>query len=578
MAGVVYLTGFPGPAGVLDYPTLARFPIDVGVDPLDLQSSRGLAYLLRATPIDPNLHATLSGPPFPAGMIDYPTPFQVEWAGAQNTIYPAASIGRSTAPDDDPASLWVPGALKDAPVNYETKLFDGIEPSPKGDGGVGAIILVDTRGDLDGLAGMAWDGAPLDILRGPPRDYFSTYEVPARLTTAGIVYNGRQKEIRLRDLGWRLENSDIHDQIYGGTGGLDGDASVAGNPKPYGIGPVFNVEPTLINAVLAIHQLSCSAILAVDDVRDGGISLVFDADYPTYDALAAATVPAASYSTCLAKGLIRRGSAIVYTLTADFRGDSDIINGQTYPHTRGQIARRIATGRGAVRFTDTNIDFASLNRIEQGQPATVGFYWPAGIMKADALSEIMVGCLGWWRVRLNGLLAFGYIDEPTGVSALALNFPVDFSGEIEPADAYQPPRRATYVGWRRNYTVQDPSRLAGLTIDQGDALIYSQASRYSGTTDSFQALVWPTSPTMRFDGGFEFESDAGIEARRQQRVMGTRRERWLVKAPCDPFADLLGRVVQINGFPRYGWGASRKFICVGQSFATGRATTLELWG
>ncbi len=30
MPNIIYLTGFPGPAGVLDYPTLAQFPIDVG--------------------------------------------------------------------------------------------------------------------------------------------------------------------------------------------------------------------------------------------------------------------------------------------------------------------------------------------------------------------------------------------------------------------------------------------------------------------------------------------------------------------------------------------------------------------
>jgi hypothetical protein len=577
MTGVIYLTGFPGPAGTLDYPTLGRFPIDIGVDPLDLQASRGLAYLLRASPINPTLRVTLKGPPFPAGAIDYPTPFQVEWAGAQSTIFPAASIGRSTAPDDTPADTWIPGALKDAPVNYQTKLFDGIEPTPKGEGGVGAIILVD-MGALDSLIGLAWDGAPLDVLRGPPYDPFSTYEVVARLTTAGIAPFVQRKEIRLRDLGWQFENSDIHDLIYGGAGGLDGDASLAGHAKPYGAGPLFNISPTLINATLGIYQLSCTSILGVDDARDGGASLAFDTDYPTYEALAAATVAPASYATCLANGLIRLGSTIVYALTCDFRGDNDTINGKTYPHTRGQIARRIATGRGTVRLSDASIDFAALNKLDQAQPATVGFYWPEGISKADALTEVMSGCLGWWRVRLNGLFAVGSIDEPDGSPALTLNFPEDFAGEPEPVDAYQPPRRATYIGWGRNYTVQDASRLSGLVIDQGDALIYGQASRYSGVTDSFQAVVWPTSPTARIDGGYELESDASIEASRQQRVMGVRRERWLIKAPCDPFADLLGRVIQVNNFPRYGWGASRKFICVGQSFATGRATTLECWG
>jgi len=60
--------------------------------------------------------------------------------------------------------------------------------------------------------------------------------------------------------------------------------------------------------------------------------------------------------------------------------------------------------------------------------------------------------------------------------------------------------------------------------------------------------------------------------------MTTRRERWSIPVPCDPFSDLLGRVVQVNGFPRYGWGDARKFVCVGMSFASSRSVVLDLWG
>lgn len=578
MAGTIYLTGFPGPAGTLDYPSLAQFPIDVGADPVDFHSSRGLAYLLRASPPDPDTNVVLAGPPFPAGMLDYPNAFQVEWPGARPTIYPAATLSRSSAADDVPANTYVPGVLNESSINYGVKLFDGIEPTPKGVGGQGAIVMLDPAGDLDGLADLAWDGAPLDVLRGGPLAPYSTYSVVAKLATAGILYNARRKEIRLRDLGWQLEQAGLHDLIYGGSGGIDGDAGVNGQPKPYACGPVRQVEPVLINAALAIHQLSCSSILAVDAVRDGGVPLTPGADYATYDLLAAATVAPASFATCLALGLIRRGSPIVKTLTCDFRGDSDVINGQAYPHTRGQIARRIATGRGTILLADSQIDFAALNRMEQEQAATVGFYWPGPMSKADALSDVMNGCVGWWAMRLNGLLALGFMDDPAGSPALTLNFPEDFSGEPEQLDTYQAPRRATFVGWRRNYTVQDASKLANESIDQGDALLYGQPTRYAGSTDAFQPWLWPTAATVHVDGGFDEEAPALAEAQRQQRVMGVRRERWRVSTPCDPFADLLGKVVQINGFPRYGWGASRKFICVGMSFASGRAVHLDLWG
>lgn len=579
MGNTIYVTGFPGPAGVLDWPTLGQFPIDVGADPINLQSARGLAYLLRAQPADPGTNVVLNGPPFPAGMIDYPNGFRVEWPGARPTIYPAATLGRSTAPDDTPANLYVPGRLLAAPVNYGIKLFDGIEPAPSAQGGAGAIDLIDPDGELDALVNLAWDSAPLDLLRGDPQARFSTYSVVARLTTAGIIPGLRRKQFRLRDLGWLLEQAGLHDQRYSGSGGLDGDAAVAGHDKPYGIGPCENVEPKLINAALAIHQLSCSSILAVDEVRDGGQPLAFSSDYPTYEALAAATVPPASYATCLAQGLLRRGSPVIYALTADFRGDSDIINGQTYPHTRGQIARRIATGRGTIRLTDSDLDFAALNKMEQEQPATVGFWWPGNISKAEALSRVMAGCLGWWAVRLDGLLAIGFVDEPGGKPALTLNYPEDLSDEPTPVDIYQPPRRASFIGWKFNYTLQDASHLAGASIDQGLAQIYGQQVRYAGITDSFQSYLWPAAATMLLaDSGFDSESAAYAEALRVQRIMGRRRERWIVKTPCDPFASLLGKTIQINGFPRNGWGETRKFIVVGMSFASGRAVSLEIWG
>jgi len=578
MASTIYLTGFPGPSGTVEYPALAQFPVDVGADAVDLQSARGLSYLLRAAPADPGTNIVLSGGgPYPSGMIDWPTPFQVEWPGARVAIYPAASLGRSTAPDDEPANTYVPGKLN-GPINYGISLFDGIEPSPSGKGGVGAITLVDPDGELDGLIDLAWDGASLDILRGNPLAAFSTFEVVGRLTTNGLLYDQRRKEIRLRDLGWQLAAAELHGLRYGGTGGADGDASIAGQMKPYAVGPVYNCEPTQVSAALLIFQLSSSSILAVDAVRDGGVALSFDADYADWTALASAIVPAAKYATCLAQGLIRLGSAVVYTLTADLRGDNDTINGQTYPSTRGQIARRIATGRGTIAFSDAQIDFAALNYMEQEQAGVVGFYFRDAISKAEALTEVMAGCLGWWAVRANGLLALGFLEEPTRSPALTIHYPEDFgSSEPQMMQTYQAPRRATYVGWQRNYTPQDPSRLAG-SVDAAAALLFRGTERFASSSDGFQASLWPTAAAVYVSGGFSLEAAAHAEAARQQRVMGIRRERWRVTVPCDPFANLLGKVIQIYGFTRYGWAGARKFICVGMSFASSKSVALDLWG
>ena len=575
MADVIYLTGFPGPAGTLDAPTLGQFAIDVGVGAVDIQSARGLAILLRATLVDPAGVVSIQGPPYPAGFLDVPTGFQIDFSGAVETIYPAASLGRSSLPDDTPANTYVPGKLM--PVNFQIKLFDGIEPSPRGTGGFGAIVLPDPDGGLDSLIDLAWDGAALDILRGPPLARYDSYEVVGRMSTAGLLYDQRKKEIRLRDLGWQLAQAELHGYRYGGAGGADGDAAIAGAMKPYGVGTVLNVEPVPVNALLLLYALSCSSISGVDAVRDGGVPLAFDADYASYADLAGATVPAGYYSTCLAEGFFRLGSKPVFLITADFRGDADTILGRGAPTTMGTIARRIACGRGTVRLSESQIDSAAFGNFEAERSAAVGFYWRDAISKADALDEVMAGTLGWWTTRLNGKLAIGYMREPTDAPALTINYPEDFGGEPTQLDSYLPPRRATYVTWARNYTIQDASRLAAsVTSDQ--ALIWGQAARLASSVSGFTPSIWPTSAAVAVPGAYRDEADALAEASRQQILMSTRRERWSIPVPCDPFAPIEGRVVQVNDFPRYGWGSARKFICVGKSFASSLSANLELWG
>lgn len=561
MAVTIYITGFPGPAGVLDFPDTRQFPISEstetgggGTDPggggadegLTIAGQRGYAYLLRYSP--PGL-----------------TP-----------IYVAASFGRSTTPTDTPANTYVPGKLAAAP-NFGVQLFDGIEPGNGGGGSLGVITIVDPNGELDGLISRTWDGGLLEILRGPVLAEFSTYSVVAKLSGAGIIYDQRKKQIRCRDLGWQLEQSNVHDEAYGGSGGEDGDPAMAGQWKPYAAGAVFNVAPPLITAATLIYQLSCTAINGVSAVRDGGVALTFSANYSDYATLAAATVPSSNYATCLALGLIRLGSAAVYAITCDFTGDSETISGQTYPSTRAQVARRIAIGRGAITLTDAQIDSTSLANLESDQPSAVGFYWPDRISKAQALTEVMIGCLGYWLVGLDGKLKFGQLEAPIGTAAIAFNYPEDFGAREPEMPIYQVPRRATYVGYRRNYAQQGPSQLAGV-VSQADAVIYAQRTRYGLEYDYSVTVFFPTSQPVYVDGGFLNEVDATAEALRQQNLMNVRHERWRITIYMPPFTDVLGKIIQINNFPRFGWAASRKFLCVGVSFTSGLSVTLDLWG
>lgn len=542
-----FITGFPGPAGVLDN-TFRQFPVWTSDAVAALASTAyGKGYLLRVT--------------FPS---------------VAPAVHVAASYGRSTTPTDTPANTYVPGYFAENP-NYGVALFSGIEPDNVGRGGFGVITLPDVSGDLDARITDAWDGATVEILRGNPGSDFNTYGVVATVTSAGILYSQWKKEVRLRDLGWKLDAAPLHDQIFTGAGGINGDAALAGQDKPYCIGVVFNVSPVLINATTLIYQVSCSSIRSVLDLRDGGVSLGSGPDYPNYAALAAASVSPSTYATCKALGLIRLGSSPVYTLTGDFEGDNDLLNGQFYPSTRGQIALRIATGLGTQKLSITQVDYSGLNTLEQDQPATCGFYWPTQPTKAQALKEVMQGCLGYFAMRLNGTLALGSVKAPTGTAAVSVNYPEDFVSE--PAlQTYQAPRQATYIGYGRNYTKMTPNQIAGSVAQTPQAAIWQQETRWGSSTNPGLAATFVTAPTIRVAGGFAYAADANAEAARQQTLMQTRRERFQLTLNLDPFADLLGKIIQVNNYPRLGWGSSRKFLVVGMSFASGIGVTYDLWG
>lgn len=581
MGDPVYIYGAPPfPLGVIGYPLPFQFLAYTGVDPFNLNAHEGLGYLIKATPLDSAAYLKLPLP-LPLGESDFRSPLQMSSLGVATTVYPAATVARSSAPTDTPANTWIAGKYGGG-FNYGLSLFDGADPMSGGKGTIGVLQIEDPDGELDGLLSLAWDSAPITLLRGDPAAPFSTWSVVANLTAAGILYDHRKKEIRLRDLGWKLARDELHGLYYGGTGGADGDASLKGLIKPYGVGTVFNAPPVLITATDLIYQVSCSSIGAVTAVRDGGAPLGAGSDFGTYADLLAATVAPGTYATCLALGLIKTGAAPQLALTVDFRGDADTVDGYGPPATRAQIVRRIATGRGAMRLTGDDIDLASYTALEQRQSATLGYYWTAAISKADALSQVMAGCCGWWLVRPGGQLAFGQIDDPrTATPTFTLSYPASGAGEVRLGELamidYRVPRRGTFIGWSYNYLPQAVADLAG-SVSQTLQAIYGQQSRFAGGDDLFIKNSFPSAQPVYVDGGFAFEADAAAEAERQQGLLRTRRERWQLRVIIDPLADVVGRVIRIANANRFGMGSARNLLCVGLSVSGDAEVTLDLWG
>lgn len=585
MGAVVYQRGTPVPPfGAIDAGEVGVFPLYEGVDPADLGAHEGRGLLLVATPFDPAAVVTTPGP-LPFGTAEGAAAYTFDSSGAQTTIYPAATDGASTAADDVPASTYVPAKFTGAATHAQS-LFGGANPLEPGSGTVGELEIVDPAGNdnRDDLLALGWEGAAIELRRGVPGTPYRTWGTIAKLTAAGLVGDLRSKRLRLRDLSWMLEAAELHGERYGGTGGTDGDASLAGRLKPYAAGYVFNITPVMINAVALIGQVSRSSVAAISAAYDGRVPLALGADYASYADLAAATVAPGTYATCLAQGLYRLGAAPVYGITCDVVGDADVFGGLGAPTTRGRIVRRIATALGAVRFSDSEqIDFAAFQDFENKQPAPCGWYWDgsAETSKAAAIAEVMAGVCGWWLVRPNGQLSIGQAEDPALYGpTLILAYPGADSGECRLGEPVitdtLAPRRATFIGFQRNYTVQAQNQLAG-SVSQVDALLYSQPSRYAGGTDLWRANNYPTSAAVYLLANYRDEVDARAEYERQQLLFSVARNRYAVPITMDPHADVVGQRAQIANLNRLGWGASKALLACGIE-AAGDTVQLHLWG
>lgn len=551
------------------------WPLAYGVDPLDFGAYRDRDLLLVAEPVDPESGPTL-GLFGPLGDLPYPEGGSWGWKGGKVVIYPAATDGRSTSNDDTPAAIYVHGGLPASP-NFASSLFDGVDPLSRSRPTVGEIEIVDPAGELDWLIDYVWDGARLTLKRGRRGTNYSTWETVARFTTSGLVQALDAKRFALRDLGWQLQGP-LHGEHYKGTGSLEGDATLAGRWKPWALGWCFNAEPVLLSAAHQVFQWSLGASQALLALKHGGVVLPVHADYPTYAALAAASIPSGEVGTCLVHSLARPNIGLQYGIRVDVIGDADTAYGHPGPTTRAAIARRIATTRGVNRLDDTaDIDMTGFNRLEIRHAAPVGWYFGEEINKADALDLVMAGILGWWRIRPDGLLTVGFVESPSTGSSLSIAYQEEGMGEPRFV-AIGAPRAGTAMSWRTNGAPQARSDLAP-SVDDATAEILGKEARYAPSASPAVASLYPTARTAFVaNSGFWLEVDAQLEAARQQGILDVPRKRWQWPMKVDPYADLVGSVATLTGFDRLAAGAALPLLAVGIDAQGADEVIFDWWG
>lgn len=249
---------------------------------------------------------------------------------------------------------WRPALLQ--PPDLSMSLFGG-DFEESGDLVPGqasfAISLVPLRLDYANILRCNWQGALVRFWVGEVTQAWPWIE----------VFSGRAAEFTAEagrlaltcSVALDVFNKNVLTATYAGTGGKEGALDLAGRPKPLLLGRCINVEPVLINAVDSVYQVSAYGPINQITALYERASLFPArlADYPTYAALVAASIPAGQWATCLAEGMFRLGAPAFGLITADAEGH---VSGTWLSHT-GEI---IAAAAAIAGLPSENIDSASL--------------------------------------------------------------------------------------------------------------------------------------------------------------------------------------------------------------------------
>lgn len=397
-------------------------------------------------------------------------------------------------------------------------------------------------------------------------------------TMADWLADEETLEIEIGGARVRLQNP-AQNRIYQGTGGEEGDALWAGVRMPMTFGEVFNIEGDLIVAATLTYRLHSGRIRALLDCRDRGISLNYAGDFADYAALAAASLSAGQYASCLAEGLARlhslnEGSRITWDLEGDVDGRG------LFADSHAAIARRVLALGG---IGDAGLASGTFAR--DWPAGRAGLFLPSiasavGARAVDAggapsiaevLDRLAASVAGWWGEDETGAIAIGRLRVPAAVESILDFGPLDFRGRIEALDL-PAPRCCQRVGYRLNWTVQ--TDFAGAVSD-ADRQRFGQDYQETSASDAeVAARHFAAAEPETLVSLFKEEIDALALAQLLLALHGP--DRRLYRLPVGPKVALtpLGQTVVVT-YPRGGFGAGKAVQVVGRSLGDGEVT---VWG
>ncbi len=315
-----------------------------------------------------------------------------------------SSGGYTTYPSDTPPNTWYEPRIK-SPNNWSAAVFTDGQTGGGAEGGFGTAQLHNQDGFFDQYIPAAFDGQRLRLLYGNREQPYSTFSVVLTGTMAQPEFTWSYCNFKIRDYSKFFDKA-LSQYNYLGNNvegkGVEGTPSdLMGKSKPLCFGRCLNFTPTCVSTYYMLFQVHAGPegrggrIKAIDAVYVDAVAWELDTslgtagDFPTLEAMVAATPAAGKYVTCLAYGMFMMSGSVSSGITCDVRGCA---LGGVYVDTVPGIIRRIVESyirRKRANLIEWSEDFSnavwSVSGLTKGAQITSGQY--AGMTPLAETSE-----------------------------------------------------------------------------------------------------------------------------------------------------------------------------------------------
>ena len=271
---------------------------------------------------------------------------------------------------------------------------------------------------------------------------------------------------------------------YAGTGGVEGEASLKGAPKPWCSGICEGVAGVLVSRTHWVWQVhGYGAIDGITAAYEQGLSLGASAgNYSSYSALIAASLKEGQWATCLAEGLVRFGAQPTGAVTFDVRGARD---GAAFPTRAAAIAAHILRVRGVP---SGKISATSQSDFDAAFPHDYGIFIDNQTRVGDVVRKIVSDCLGYLFADGSGVWRFGRVPSSKTATLLTDSRSTEPLVQSIIQQAAMPPVGRARIGGRRCWRVHSEAEISPVLFERGE---YSPTEVYrAGNIVTNQGARW----------------------------------------------------------------------------------------